>query len=109
MVLMKRGKGRKALNWSLSLGQMEFGVDEQVKIFTEFVYIFCKRRLTFTSQLADTKTPVLLVHPNTTLVERKELWRGELGIRPGGFPKTSLCLVYESCGKWISPHSRPSD
>lgn len=52
MVLVKRGKGRKALNWSLFLGQMEFGVDEQVKTFTKFMYIFCGLCHSFLSLLA---------------------------------------------------------
>lgn len=109
MVFMKREKGRKALHWSLSLGQMESGVDEQVKTFTKFVYIFCKRRLLLIPQLAGTKTTVLLMCPDATGVERRVPWRGGLGIRPGRVARPFLCLVYETCGKWISPHSKPPD
>ena len=70
MVLLKRRKGRKALNWSLFLSQMGFGVGEQVKAFTNVVGICYRRRLPLTLHLSVTKTPVLLMHPDVSGVKR---------------------------------------
>lgn len=70
MVFMRKGKGKKAHSWSISLNKMEFGVDEQGKVFLQWASALrgdCHSPLHWLTN----KTPVWLMCPNAaSTVER---------------------------------------